>query len=161
MNANGSAEGSHVVRHVPEHPLSRILPPSRFPEVRIPGLMAHSPVLRETPCAVPPCACNTAEETVLGSYSLHRTSSVAICTRLSRNSQPISCDDVEIVQFVDTHPYHSFGYRGLPLLYNLLRTERIARLRGLGQRRRIETSATAARQTTRGLCITSTSELQE
>src|SRR5437588_7556917 len=68
MDANGSAEGSHVVRHVHEHPLSRILPPSRFPEVRIPGLVAHSRVLRKNRCAVPPCACNTVEETVLGSY---------------------------------------------------------------------------------------------
>ena len=35
VDADGGSEGSHVVRYVPQHPLPRILPSSRFQEVRL------------------------------------------------------------------------------------------------------------------------------
>src|SRR6266852_6028702 len=45
LDAEACAEGNHFVRNVPEHTMSRILPPSGLPEVRIPRLMAHSRIL--------------------------------------------------------------------------------------------------------------------
>ena len=42
LDADGSSQGSHLVRHVREHAMPRILPPSGFPEVRISRLVAHT-----------------------------------------------------------------------------------------------------------------------
>lgn len=65
LDADGGAQESHVIRHVREHSLPRVLPSSRFSEVRIPRLMAHSRVLRASRCALPSCTGNAAEATVL------------------------------------------------------------------------------------------------
>jgi hypothetical protein len=45
VDANGGAEGSHFVRYIREHPLPRVLSPSRFPKVRIPRFLAHTRIL--------------------------------------------------------------------------------------------------------------------
>jgi hypothetical protein len=65
LDADGGAQGSHVIRHVREHPLPRVLPSSRSSEVRILRLMAHSRILRASGCALPSCERNS-EATVLG-----------------------------------------------------------------------------------------------
>src|SRR5207253_211784 len=67
MDADGGAEGSHVVRHVREHPLSRVLPSSRLQEVRVQGFMAYARLLRESRRALPLCPVYTNEKAVLGS----------------------------------------------------------------------------------------------
>src|SRR5438477_13198234 len=66
MDADGGAQGGHVIRHVREHSLPRVLPSSRFSEVQIPRLMAHSRILRASGCALPSCERNATEATVLG-----------------------------------------------------------------------------------------------
>ena len=68
MDADGSAKGNHVLWNISEHPVPRILPPSRLSAFRIPGLMAHSRFLRANRCALPPCAGNAAKATNLGAY---------------------------------------------------------------------------------------------
>ncbi len=65
LDALGGAQGGHVIRHVREHSLPRVLPSSRFSEVRIPRLMAHSRLLRASGCALPSCERNAAEEALL------------------------------------------------------------------------------------------------
>src|SRR5438132_4507656 len=66
MEADGSAQGSHVVRYIPKHALPRVLPSSRFSEVRVPRLMAHAGILWAGCRVIPPCARNTAERALLG-----------------------------------------------------------------------------------------------
>ena len=66
LDADGGSQGSHVIRYVREHALPRVLPSSRFSEVRIPRLMAHSRILRASGCALPSCERNATEATVLG-----------------------------------------------------------------------------------------------
>ena len=66
VDANGGAEGGHILRYVREDALPRVLSPSRFPEVRIPRLVAHTRLLRAGGCALPSCEGNPAEEAVLG-----------------------------------------------------------------------------------------------
>ena len=45
LDADGGAEGNHVLRDIPEHAMPRILPPPRLSEVRVPRFMAHSRLL--------------------------------------------------------------------------------------------------------------------
>jgi len=66
VDADGGAEGNHFLRHVREHPLPRILPSSWLPAVRISGFVAHSRILWAHSGAVPPCAWNASEATILG-----------------------------------------------------------------------------------------------
>jgi hypothetical protein len=61
-----SPQRGHVFRHIPEHAVPRVLPPSRFPKIRIPGFMAHAGLLRASRCVVPPCTGDAAKATVLG-----------------------------------------------------------------------------------------------
>src|SRR5215469_136895 len=65
MDAIGGAEGSHFIRYIREHPLPRVLSPSRFPEVRICRHIAHTRVLRASRCALPSCEGYAAKEAVL------------------------------------------------------------------------------------------------
>src|SRR6266700_4004164 len=66
VDADSGARGGHFLRHVPERPVPRILPPSRYPAVRVPGLVAHTWFLRASRCALPLCAGNAPETFVLG-----------------------------------------------------------------------------------------------
>ena len=66
VDADGGAEGDHVLWDIPEHPMPRVLPSSRLSEVRVPRFVAYSRLLRASGCALPPCAWDTAKETVLG-----------------------------------------------------------------------------------------------
>ena len=45
VRTDGSAKGNHVLRNIPEYAMPRILPSSRFSEVRVPRLMAHAGIL--------------------------------------------------------------------------------------------------------------------
>src|SRR5215813_9865475 len=54
------------VRHIREHPLPRVLSPSRFPEVRFSRLVAHTRVLRACRRSLPSCGRNAAQEALLG-----------------------------------------------------------------------------------------------
>ena len=67
LDEDGGAEGGHIVRHIPKHPLPRILPSSGLSEIWICGFMAHSRILRAGGCAVPLRPWDTAQEAVLGS----------------------------------------------------------------------------------------------
>ena len=60
--------GSHFVRHVREHTMPRILPSSRFPEVWICRLMAHTRLLRASRRALSSWEGNAAEEALLGAH---------------------------------------------------------------------------------------------
>src|ERR1017187_5057183 len=66
MDSHVGAKRGYLFRNVPQHPLPRVLPPSRFSAVRIPRLMAHTRFLRAHGCAVPPCQGNAPKATVLG-----------------------------------------------------------------------------------------------
>lgn len=55
-----------LLRHVPEHALSRILPSSRLQKVRIRGFVAHSRLLRENGSALPSCTRYATKALVLG-----------------------------------------------------------------------------------------------
>src|SRR6266571_6575911 len=46
LDADGGAQGGHFLRHVPEHPVPRILPSSRLSEARVSGFVAHAGFLR-------------------------------------------------------------------------------------------------------------------
>jgi len=65
MNADGGAKGTHVLRNIPQHAMSRILSSPRLSEIRVQGFVAHTRVLRAGGCAVPPCAGNADQNTVL------------------------------------------------------------------------------------------------
>jgi hypothetical protein len=65
-DADCGSQGSQVIRYVREHSLPRVLPSSRFPEGRIPRLMAHPRILRASGCALPSFERNATEATVLG-----------------------------------------------------------------------------------------------
>ena len=65
MDADGGAEGNHVLRNIPQHAMSRILSSPRLSEIRVQGFVAHTPVLRAGGCAVPPCAGHADQNTVL------------------------------------------------------------------------------------------------
>src|SRR5438552_7405221 len=47
VDADGGAQGSHVIRYVPEYPVPRVLPPPRLPAVRVCGFMALAGLLRK------------------------------------------------------------------------------------------------------------------
>src|SRR6266568_719555 len=66
LDANGGAQRGHVIRHVPEHTLPRVLSSSGLSAVRIRRLMAYSRILRAGGCALSPCARNTAKTVILG-----------------------------------------------------------------------------------------------
>jgi hypothetical protein len=67
VDADCGSQGGHVLRHIPEHPLPRVLPSSRFQKVRLCGLVAHAGFLRKGRRALSLLGGDTAEETVLGS----------------------------------------------------------------------------------------------
>src|SRR5262249_50297342 len=65
VDANGGAERSYFIRYIREHPLPRVLSPSRFPEVWIPRFVAHTRILRTSSRTLPSCEGYAAEEAVL------------------------------------------------------------------------------------------------
>lgn len=66
LDANGGAEGSHVVWYVREHPLPRVLPPSGLSGIWVSRFVAHSRLLRAGGCSVPSCAGHADEDALLG-----------------------------------------------------------------------------------------------
>ena len=68
VDADGGAQGSHVIRYVPEYPVPRVLPPPRLPAVRVCGFMALAGLLRKGRRALSLCEGNAIKETILGSF---------------------------------------------------------------------------------------------
>jgi hypothetical protein len=67
LDADGGSQRGHIIRHFPEYPVPRVLSSSRFQEVWLCGLVAHSRVLRESGCPLPSCEGNAVKEAILGS----------------------------------------------------------------------------------------------
>ena len=67
VDANGGAQGSHVIWDVSEHALPRVLPSSRFSPIWFLRLVAYTGFLRAYGGALPSCERNAAETTLLGS----------------------------------------------------------------------------------------------
>src|SRR5208337_626523 len=84
LDADGGPQASHIVRHVSEHPLPRVLPPPRLPALRVSRLSAHAWLLRAHCRALPPRAWNTYEAVILGS-SARRALADRLAANQSRN----------------------------------------------------------------------------
>src|SRR5271157_2890193 len=54
LDADRHPETSHLIRHLPQHSLPRVLPSSRLPTPRFSRIMAHTRPLRAHCCAVSP-----------------------------------------------------------------------------------------------------------
>ena len=66
LDADRHPETSHLVRHVPQHPLPRVLPSPRLPALRVATVVAYTRLLRAYCCALPPRARHSSETPVLG-----------------------------------------------------------------------------------------------
>src|SRR5207302_665090 len=67
MDADCREKRNHVFRNVPEYPLPRILPSSRFSAIWIRGFLARARLLRASRCSLSSCAWNGSKTTLLGS----------------------------------------------------------------------------------------------
>jgi hypothetical protein len=80
LDADRHPETSHLVRHVPQHPLPRVLPSPRLPEFRVSGVVAYTRLLRTYCCALPPRTRHSSETPVLGASARR-----ALADRLAPN----------------------------------------------------------------------------
>src|SRR5271157_1588690 len=66
LDADRHPETSHLIRHLPQHSLPRVLPSSRLPTLRFSRIVAHTRFLRAHCCAVSPRTWHAGETLVLG-----------------------------------------------------------------------------------------------
>src|SRR5208337_4304066 len=80
LDADRHPETSHLVRHLPQHPLPRVLPSPRLPTLRVARVVAHTRLLRAYCCALPPRSGHSSETPVLGASARR-----ALADRLAPN----------------------------------------------------------------------------
>src|SRR5271157_4698069 len=66
LDADRHPETSHLIRHISQHSLPRVLPSSRLPALRVSRVVAHTWLLRAHCCAISPCTWHAGETLVLG-----------------------------------------------------------------------------------------------